>query len=129
MSKPHNYWYGIVRKMAQRYKQLDCNIEQEQRFKCAIDIALEQIRHRADAAEQLTVIEAVLFDDRLTFQGAAMRVHVSEATAQRWVNVFINQVGVNAGYADARRNAQKSHKAAFNALDDNLYTETNKAAI
>lgn len=102
MSKPRNYWYSIARQMAQRYKKLDCSIKQEQLYKTAIEQALEEVAKKADATERLEVIRTVIFNANMNCSGAAMRVHVSECTAQRWMNDFINQVGINAGYADKK---------------------------
>lgn len=102
MSRPRNYWYGIAKKMTSRYYKLDSSIEQERIFNDAVTATIKQTEQSGElAGDKLKAVKLVLFDQRYTIQGAALKLHYSEFAVQKWLNEFVNLVGVNAGYHDS----------------------------
>lgn len=97
MSNPKYYWYEIVKKMVYRYPRLN-DSEQAQRYKQAIEEALEQIKAEENGDEKIRAIELVCFEKRYTLDGAAYKMHYHRNTIQRWITKFINTVGKNAGF-------------------------------
>ena len=100
MSKPKNYWYGIVNRMIKQYYHLDCTVEQERIYQDAINSALNEVKTQAFADAKIKTIEEVLFKSYLSINGIAQQVHFSEYTVQHWLNCFVNRVGVLAGYKE-----------------------------
>ena len=66
----------------------------------AVAAAIRQTDEAANGALKLRMIRLVYWDRSHTLTGAAMALHIGEATAWRWHGVFIRQVARNFGLLD-----------------------------
>lgn len=101
MGKPRykNYWYGNSQTMIRRYPGLKSEKGlQPAMWADAIDRALEETAKMTDGESRIEVIRLIHFDKTDTIDGAALKVHASRRTVQRWNSAFINLVGRNAGF-------------------------------
>ena len=64
----------------------------------AIERALQDTANMTDGESRLQVIKLIHFDKTDTIDGAALKVHASRRTVQRWNSEFINMVGRYAGF-------------------------------
>ena len=64
----------------------------------AIEQALEDTAKLSDGELRLKAIQLIYFDKTDTIDGAALKVHASRRTVQRWCSAFINLVGRYAGF-------------------------------
>lgn len=95
MSRPHFYWYGIVKKMVSKYPELR-NSAQESLYRTAIEESLEQTKQSLYGAEKADVIERYIKGESL--DEVAARTYHSRRTVQRWVSEFITIVGRKVGF-------------------------------
>lgn len=109
MSKPRNYWFGIVKTMTMRYSKLDCNNLQERAYYNAITAALEYTALMEHAEERRKVIDDILLHNRRTIDGEAIEIYWSKYTIQRWLSQFIYMVGRNVGFADNEKRKGQSY--------------------
>ena len=87
---------------------LDCTVKQERIYQEAINAALDEVKQQTFADAKILAIESVLFKGHLSINGAAQQVHFNEYTVQRWLNHFVNRVGVLAGYREtSKKDKQK----------------------
>ena len=98
-SRYRNYWYGIVLKMLQRYPGIkDEETIQSSIFTMAINKALDETRELPDGELRITAMEMIYFKGTHSIDGAALELHSSRRTIQRWCSSFVYLVGKHAGY-------------------------------
>lgn len=99
-SRYKNYWYGIVLRMVKEYPEIRAGTSmQEYIFSHAIERALEETAAIKDTgADRVQAMKWIYFEDRMTLDGAADRLHVSRGTMLRWSQAFVRMVARNAGY-------------------------------
>ena len=66
----------------------------------AVRLACETMQKKANGELIIKLIDLVFWKQSHTIAGAAMKVHVSYATAKRWHKAFIIMVGRNYGFLD-----------------------------
>ena len=72
--------------------------QREEDFVHAVDQALAEVAKWPDAREVTRLIQLVDFQRRFTVNGAAMYLHMSERTARRRRQRFVEMVGVFYGF-------------------------------
>lgn len=97
VSRPKYYWYGISRKMINRYPKLNKARPMEKKFKEAIDRQMLTMLDTDEGQEKVKVIQAVCFEHRAA-EEIAEETFYSERTIQRWINDFVNSVGKRVGF-------------------------------
>jgi len=99
MSRPKNYWFFIAKSMIMRYDQIKTGkSKQEKTWTKAIEQTLESTSTMNNGDYRIKAIKAVLFEKRLTPIGAAEEIFYSERSVRQWINDFIKEVGIKAGY-------------------------------
>lgn len=98
MSKPRKYWYGFIQTYLRRYEKLDRHKLKEDEAARAIDEALAELVMLNDGDERKQLLQMVFFKGTHTIPGAALRMHISEHTAYRWVSQFTYSVGNKMGF-------------------------------
>ena len=94
-----NYWYGLSQTMIRRYPGIKSERGiQSAIFTQAIEQALEDTARLNDGDSRIQVIKLIYFDKTDTIDGAALKVHASRRTVQRWSSAFVNMVGKYAGF-------------------------------
>lgn len=86
-------WWGYVKSMIKRYRLGKVT----RRERAAVLAAIAQTYRLPYAADRLKLIDAVFWRQTHTLAGAAMKIHVSERTAQEWHRQFIRMVATNFG--------------------------------
>lgn len=71
---------------------------QELVFLNAISKSVDELERYPNADDRYKAVERVLFLQNGSIVSTAQRLHYSEATIQRWINQFVNEVGRNAGF-------------------------------
>ena len=66
----------------------------------AVDQAILRTRKMTNGKERLKIISLVYWKERLTIEGAAMRIPCSKETAWRYHRDFVRLVGKNHGLTD-----------------------------
>ena len=74
--------------------------KQTAREYCGVRQAVMETAELPDGTERLALIDMVYWRGTHTIAGAALQLHVSERTAQRWNGTFIRLVGVHLGFLD-----------------------------
>lgn len=92
-----HWWYGIVFAMICHYANGSGNTEQGRIIEKAVEKAIKATAKYDNYRYRLQVIELIFYRG-YSIPKAANMVHVSERTAQRWKNQFVNEVGKNAGF-------------------------------
>lgn len=90
MSKPRYDWWGYAKGMLRRYPDKVNDNERK-----AVEEAIEETQGLDTGRERLEIIEMVYFKKTHTLIGAAMAVHCSDRTAQRYHGDFIRAVAKN----------------------------------
>ena len=99
MSRPRNYWYGIVCKMIKSSNQLENeHTLQSSIFKHAIEDAMAETKKLPNGELRIKAVQDILIEQTKTYEGVAMEVHYDWRTVQNWVNSFVKLVGRKAGY-------------------------------
>lgn len=88
MSKPRYSWWGYAKSMIRRYPDKDLPNE-----KAAVEAAIEATKKLETGPDRLKIVKMVFWDRSHSLDGAALAVHVSERTAQRYHADFIREVG------------------------------------
>lgn len=111
MRKKYNHyrngreWWGYVKAFIRKYgmvKKGDLNeiSNAEWREIEAVERALAITQEMENAKERLELVELVFWKKSNTLQGAAMRLNISEHTAQRYHSDFIQTVAKEFGLMD-----------------------------
>lgn len=90
-------WWGYVKNFIRKYKFLkDMDrkelTETEMREIDAVKAAVEATRQMKDGELRVRLVEIIFWRRTHTLEGAAMILHISERTAQRWHTEFIRTV-------------------------------------
>lgn len=94
MSKPRYIWWGYVKALIRA-----CGNPRspKRRYLNDDEINAFQVAWDAADAERRRLVSMVLIHQSHTIPGAAMKLHVSESTAQRWHAEFICAVAAGLG--------------------------------
>lgn len=94
MSKPRYIWWGYVKALIRA-----CGNPRSPKRRYLNDSELNafQVAWNAADAERRRLVSMVLIHQSHTIPGAAMKLHVSERTAQRWHAEFICAVAAGLG--------------------------------
>lgn len=98
MSKPRFYWYYTAEAKIRRYYKLkEMDSRQAKIYVDAIENVLDRTRQKPDGDLRVRAVEMLYLKHTHTYEGAAIALHVSPRTVQRWANSFVNDVGIEAG--------------------------------
>jgi hypothetical protein len=102
MSRPHYYWYEIVKKMCKKYPEIaaktDKMADEEKRYVDAINATLDEFDSHESGKEQVAAVKMVLFDKTHTPIGAGNKLGYSRRVIDGWISLFIKSVGKKVGY-------------------------------
>lgn len=100
MSRPKYYWFGFIKTLLRRYpEQLESDFSvMSASAIAAIDQTLAETGSLPDGAERIELINLLYFKNIYTLEGAALKLHVSERTAQYWNSQFIYRVAWHMGF-------------------------------
>ena len=98
MSKPRARWWGYVRQILFAYPLItDSSVEEDRRECAAVEAASVETAVLPDGEGRLELVQMVFFDRSHTLEGAALRLHLSYATARRRQADFVRCVGKHLG--------------------------------
>lgn len=102
MSKPRYRWWSYARNMVRDYPKLirskQLSIDDKKDLD-AVNKAIELTQMQPAGAEHVALIRRVYWGrDRVLIRDAALRIHVSQITAERWHGEFIRLVGKCRGF-------------------------------
>lgn len=101
MSHPRHWWYTDVKRAVMHSPSFQHKTQPEyQRYREAIDKALEDVSKMNNAEERMFAIEEILFKKTLTIDGVALRLNYSWRVVQNWITEFVNLVGKYKGFED-----------------------------
>lgn len=94
MSKPRYDWWSYMKAISRKYyarkgKELHGIAAKEQ---IAVEAAVEETKGLPGGSDRMKVVDLVLLRATHRIPGAALEVHISERTAQRWHADFIKLV-------------------------------------
>lgn len=93
MSRPHYYWYGIVKKMVSMYPALGrYSTPQAGLYKSAVEAELENV----DSEHEYAIREILI--RKRTLYAVSCEVGYSESTVKKWISTFITKVGKRVGF-------------------------------
>jgi hypothetical protein len=99
-SRYKNYWYGIVKKMVQRYPDLKNEMTMQSAIMSnAIENAIADTKLLPDGERRVKAVEIVYVKGSENIDGAAIKLYASRRTVERWLSSFINLVGKYGGYS------------------------------
>ena len=90
MGSPKYDWWGYVKSMIRRYPD---QVNESER--AAVEAAMTETKYLDKPARRLKVVKLVLMDGSHTLAGAALQVHCSEHSVQRFHADFIRCVAEN----------------------------------
>ena len=97
--KYKEYWKPAVIDMIRHYSTIQGeDTIQANIFASAIKKALKDAESLPDGGLRVQAVKMYYIDNTHKIDGIAMEVNASPRTVQRWLNSFVNAVGVNAGY-------------------------------
>ena len=95
MSKPKKRWWNYVRRVLYDFPVMDPEKEADKK---EYEAVLSALQEWPTCSDTYRLVDAVFFKKTHTISGAAMKVLLSERTARRRVNAFIESVGKNLGF-------------------------------
>lgn len=105
MSKPRYRWWNYIKSCLRSYPAMSRNADalrgQDLKEYRAVRQAIEETERLPDGQERLSLVRPVLMERSLTLEGAAMKCHVSVATAKRWHQSFIRLTARHMGFLDS----------------------------
>ncbi len=118
MAKERFNWWPFVLNMIHDYpdRKLECCDlhQQEQKEFDAVRKAIEHTRMMKDGAIRMKIIDLTLWKRYTTIAGAAMRLGISERTAQRYRWQFVILVGHKYGFLTEEEYNQQVQKELGN---------------
>lgn len=97
-------WWSYVKAMIRRYPQMVRKGENignaERREREAVTRALEALKDLPDGTSRSRLVELIFWKRSHNIAGAALLLHCSERTAQRWHRDFIYSVAREFGLMD-----------------------------
>ena len=104
MSNPRHWWYGFIKRAIRSWgKDPEKTEPAYVMLNTAVRTAFEEVGKKEDAELQVKAINMVLIKCTHTIDGAALELNMSKRQIQRYVNAFVNRVGVLMGYDGAKR--------------------------
>ena len=110
MSKPRYRWWGYAKNCIRDYPALCAAAEERRKSGCrrtgrrdderdrlAVERAEAETLEKPDGELRMDIIRMIYWKRTHNMQGAAMRCHVSYATARRWHGAFVRAVGRHLG--------------------------------
>lgn len=103
MSKPRYRWWGFARKMIRDYPGLrdavDDLPDDDRKVYDAVTEAIEITKLRPDGVERIAMIRFIYWGRKQnSVKDAALHIHVSQRTAERWHSAFVRLVGKCYGF-------------------------------
>lgn len=97
-----NAWWGYIKSIIRGYaKRKDLELKgNEKREIEAVQKAIEKTKTLASGEERIALVDIIFWKRTHTIQGAAMVLHLSERTAQRYHSDFIREVARQFGLMD-----------------------------
>lgn len=93
-----NYWYGYIIRALHNYPDGLSESIQGCIAKGAISKTIEEFKSLQDGEDKIKLENMVNIKQTHTMDGAAMVLHISRRTAQRWNRAFIYSVAEKMGF-------------------------------
>ena len=112
MSKPRERWWGYVKACLRSYPELRRNAEalrgQSRREYEAVRDALAETERLPDGPARMELARLVLTERVCSLDGAALRLHISTATARRWhqsvIRLTARRLGLTENFSAEMKN-------------------------
>lgn len=99
MSRPKNWWYGLVKRMISDIPRIrEEDTLQARSFTEAYERAVQETLKLEDGDKRIQVIENVLIYKTARIADESKRLYYSKDTIARWISKFVNLCGEKAGY-------------------------------
>ena len=99
--KYKEYWRPVVERMIREYPGIKSHTDFQARLMTyAIEKTMEETSRMPDGLLRLRVIGLVYMAKSHSLDGAAMKVHASRRTVQRWIDDFMRRVAVHSAYTE-----------------------------
>ena len=104
MSKPRYKWWGYVKWVIRDYpakcERFETLSGWSAREYAAVKVALCEAEQLPEGVLITRLVDLIFLRNTHTLQGAAMVLHISERTAERWHGNFIRAVAHHLGFLD-----------------------------